>query len=138
MAFTQAMCNSAKEQFLTGSHTPSHTYKIALFQSPATLDATTVLYTTTQEVTGSGYTAGGNVLAGYSSSFTNGVGYLTWNTNPSWPGASFTARGALIYNTSGSKAVAVLDFGQDYSATNGTFTVTLPAATSAAALIRIS
>jgi hypothetical protein len=137
MAITQAFCNSAKEQFLTGSHTPLHTYKIALYSgSAASLDATTTVYATANETTGTGYTAGGTVLAGYSSSFVNGTGSVTWTTNPSWPAASFTAKAALIYNTSGSKAIAVLDFGGDFTATNGTFTVTLPAAS--AAIIRIA
>lgn len=114
-----------------------HTYKIALYQPQGALDATTVAYTTTQEVTGSGYVAGGQVLTGYSSSFTNGVGYLTF-ANPQWPASTFSAGGALIYNTSGSHAVAVIAFDQTYTATNGTFTVTLPAAGSATALIRIN
>lgn len=138
MAITQAFCTSAKAQFLTGSHTAAHTYKIALFLAAATLGATTTTYNTSNETSGTGYTTGGVTLSVFSASFDSGVGFLTFTNNPSWAGASFTARGAVIYNTSGSQAVAVLDFGQDYTATNGTFTVNLPAATSAAALIRIT
>lgn len=135
MPITQAFTNAAKLAFMTGSHTPGHTYKIALFTNAATLDATTATYSTTNETTGTGYTAGGNVLAGYTAALSSGTAYIDWTTDPSWPGASFTARGALIYNTSGSQAIAVIDFGADYTATNGTFTVTLPAA-GATAIIR--
>jgi hypothetical protein len=138
MAITQAFCNSAKQQFLTGSHTPLHTYKIALYTSAATLGATTTAYSATNETSGTGYTAGGTALVGFSSSMDTGVGFITFTTSPSWAAASFTANGAVIYNTSGSQAIAVLAFGQDYTATNGTFTVNFPAATSAAALIRLS
>lgn len=137
MAITSAVCNTAKQQFLTGSHTPQHTYKIALYQSPASLDASTTVYTATQEVTGSGYTGGGQVLSGYNPGMASGVGYLDWTSDPSWASATFTARGCMIYNTSGSASLAVFDFGADYTATNGTFTITLPAPGTAAA-IRVS
>jgi hypothetical protein len=128
MAITQGFCVSAKLQFLTGSHTPLHTYKIALFTSAATLHSGSTAYSATNEVAnGSGYTTGGQALVGYTSTTALDVAYLDWTTDPSWPTSTFTARGALIYNTSGSQAIAVLDFGADYTATNGTFTVTLPA-----------
>lgn len=135
MAITQAFTNAAKLAFMTGSHTPGHTYKIALYVAAATLDATTTAYSVTNEVAGTGYTAGGNVLVGYTAALSTNTAYLTWSTNPSWASATFTARGAIIYNTSGSQAIAVIDFGADYTATNGTFTVTLPAA-GATAIIR--
>lgn len=131
MAISQAFCDSAKEQFLTGSHTPAHMYKIALYTSAATLDHTTTAYSATNESSGTGYTAGGQALASYAHGVSSGVGYLSW-ANPSWAASSITARGALIYNTSGSSAIAVLNFGQDYTSTNGTFTITFPAAGSTA------
>jgi hypothetical protein len=135
MAITQAFPNAAKLAFMTGSHTPLHTYKIALYTNAAALDATTSAYSATNEVVGTGYTAGGQVLVGYTAALSGGTAYITWSTNPSWPTSTITANGAIIYNTSGSQAVAVIAFGSDYSSTNGTFTVTLPSA-GATAIIR--
>jgi hypothetical protein len=138
MAITQAICNSYKKEILDGTHLSSNTYKIALYTSSATLDKTTTAYTATNEVAnGSGYTTGGATLSGFTSALTSDTANLTW-TDPSWASASFTARGALIYNSSVSnKAVMVIDFGADVTATNGTFTVDLPAS-GASALIRIT
>lgn len=132
MAITSAFCTSAKQQFLSGSHLATHTYKVALYQSAAVLGASTTSYTTTQEVTGSGYTAGGQALATIAYGTSGTTGYIDWSTDPSWPSSTFTARGALIYNTTGNHAIAVIDFGAEYTATNGTFTLTLPAAGSSA------
>jgi hypothetical protein len=128
MAITQTVTNYGKVGFISGSHTPLHTYKIALYTSAATLDATTSTYSATNEVVGTGYTAGGLVLTGYNIGVTaGGVSYLSF-TSPSWPAASITARGATIYNTSGTNVIGVLNFSVDYISTSGTFAITFPSA----------
>ena len=137
MAITTAICNSYKQEILEGVHASADVYKIALYTSTATLGASTTAYTATNEVTGTGYTAGGATLTGFASGLSGSTGYLTF-TDPSWASSTITARGCLIYNSSKSnKAVAAFDFGADVVSTNGTFTVDLPVA-GAAALIRIS
>lgn len=136
MAITQGFSDVAKQAFISGAHTPAHTYKIALFTSTATLDHTTTVYSSANESSGTGYTAGGQVLTGYSNGLASSTGYLTF-TNPSWAASSITARGAQIWNTSGSQSIAILNFGQDYTSTNGTFTITFPAA-GASAVITIA
>lgn len=137
MAITQAICNSYKQEILSGVHTSAHVYKIALYTSTATMDASTTVYATTNEITGTGYSAGGATLAGFTTALTSSTANLTWS-DPSWASATFTARGALIYNSSVSnKAVMVIDFGSDITATAGTFTVDLPPS-GATALIRIT
>lgn len=137
MAITTAICNSYKQEILEGVHASADVYKIALYTSTATLGASTTAYTATNEVTGTGYTAGGATLTGFASGLSGSTGYLTF-TDPSWASSTITARGCLIYNSSKSnKAVAAFDFGADVVSTNGTFTVDLPVA-GASALIRIS
>ena len=122
--------------FNTGT---SYTYKIALYTANATLNNTTAAYTVTGEVTGTGYTAGGkplvisNVPTGDT---TNNVAYISFDP-VTWTGASFTCRGALIYNSTTSATVAVLNFGSDKT-TTGTFTVTFPTPSSTTAVITIS
>ncbi len=139
MAITAAVCDSYTQELFSGTHTSADTYKIALYTSSATLSSATTVYSSTNEVSGTGYTAGGTALSGFSTSIDTGVAILDFTTDPSWTSATITARGALIYNSSKTnKAVAVLDFGSDISSTNGTFTVQFPAATAAAGLIRIS
>lgn len=140
MAITAALCNSFKTDLLAMTpHAAADVYKIALFTSTATLSAATTAYAATNEVSGTGYTAGGATLAGIAASLDTNTAVLDWTTDPTWPSATFTARGALIYNSSKSnKAVAVLDFGSDITATAGTFTVQFPAATAAAGLVRIA
>lgn len=139
MAISQAFCTSAKVGFLTGTYVPlTDVMKIALFTSTATLDATTTAYSTTNEVVGTGYTAGGNTLAGAAISFASGTAWITFSDS-SWTTATITARGALIYDSSKSNAaIAVLDFGSDKTSTAGTFTVQMPVAAAATALIRIA
>ena len=142
MAFTgNAFCTSAKVGFLTGTYTPlADTMKIALYTNAATLDATTTVYTSSGEVSSSGtnYTAGGNTLAGNAISSGGTTAWLTFSDS-SWTTATFTARGALIYDSSQSNAaIAVLDFGADKTATVGTFTVQMPVAAASTALIRIA
>ena len=151
MALSQTLATSFKVEILDGIHnfgtgviratTAADTFKIALYITTATLNATTTVYDTTDEVTGTGYTAGGNTLVISqvpTSTNTETVAWLNF-TDTSWLSATFSAAGALIYNsTQGNKAVAVLDFGGTKTATNQTFTVTFPASTSNAALIRIA
>lgn len=137
MPITTAICNSYKQEILEGVHSNADTYKLALFTSAATLGATTTAYATTNEASGTGYTAGGATLTGLSTGLASGTAYLTFS-DPSWASSTITARGCLIYNASkGNKAVAVFDFGADVTSTNGTFTVDLPAA-GASSLVRIA
>ena len=140
MAITAAITNSYKVELLSGIHLAADTYKIALFTSAATLSKSTTAYAATNEVAnGNGYTTGGATLAGFTTALDTDTAVLDWTTDPTWPAATITARGALIYNsTRSNKAVAVLDFGADIASTNGTFTVTFPAATAAAGLVRIA
>lgn len=140
MAITQTLCTVFKtnvlkgvENFNTGS---PYTYKIALYNEAATLDADTLAYTTTGEVIGTGYTATGKVLAPTIPTNSNGVAYLSF-ANVTWNPASFTTAGALIYNSTTGAAVAVLNFGGAKTAVN-TFLVTFPTATSSTAIIRIA
>ena len=151
MAISQTLATSFKVEILDGIHnfgvgvirasTAADTFKIALYSTLATLDSTTTVYTTLNEVTGTGYTAGGNTLVISqvpTSTSTETTAWLNFD-NSSWTTASFSADGALIYNsTQGNKAVAVLNFGGTKTATAQTFTVTFPASTSDAAIIRIT
>jgi len=140
MAFTgNAFCTSAKVGFLTGTYVPlTDTMKIALYTNSATLDATTTAYTTSGEVIGVGYTAGGNTLTGNAISFSGTTAWITFSDS-SWTNATIAARGALIYDsTRADAAIAVLDFGSDKTSTAGTFTVQMPVAAAATALIRIA
>jgi hypothetical protein len=139
MAITQAMCNSFKTELLGGTHDlDTDIIKIALFTSSATLDASTTAYSTTNEVSGTGYTAGGNTLAGAAISLSGSTAIVDFS-DTTWSSATITARGALIYNSSkADRAIAVLDFGSDKSSTNGDFTVVFPAADASNAIIRIA
>jgi hypothetical protein len=122
--------------FNTGT---SYTYKIALYTANADLNNATAIYTTTGEVTGTGYTAGGKplVISTLPTGDTaNNVAYVSFNPVV-WTGASFTCRGALIYNSTTSATVAVLNFGSDKT-TTGTFTITFPTPSSTTAVITIS
>lgn len=132
---TQTVTNSFQAELLEGVHDfNTDIFKIALYLATANLDANTTVYVTEGETSGTGYTADGEVMTGVSA---NAAGFVTFS-NVSWNPASFTARGALIYNsTKGNKAVAVLDFGSDKTATN-TFLVQMPANTATSALIRFS
>ena len=137
MAITAAFCDSFKLEILEGVHQPGDVYKMALFQSSATLGSGTTAYSSSGEVSGSGYSAGGIALSGFAASLDGSTALLDWS-DPTWPNATITARGALIYNASrGDAAVAVLDFGTDVSSTAGAFTVQLPAPTAGTAVVRI-
>ncbi len=138
MAITQAMCTQFKKDVMLGLHDlDSDTIKIALYTSSASLDATTDTYTTSNEVSGAGYTAGGVTLAN-ASVIENGTSGCFDSDDPEWTSATFTARGALIYNdTDGDRAIAVLDFGGDFSVAGGTFKIVFPAQTANTAIVRI-
>jgi len=138
MAIQQGLTTSFKQQMLQGAQNiASDTLKIALYTAVADLGPNTTAYTTDNEVTGAGYTAGGITLTGVTlSASPEGVVFVNF-ADAAWPAASFTARGALIYNsTQSNTSVAVLDFGSDKTCSNQTFTVTMPANTATTALIR--
>lgn len=137
MAIVQTQTTSFKKELYQAIHDLStDTIKIALYTGNASLDASTTVYSSTNEVSGTGYTAGGQVMTGVVISSSGYVAYVNW-ANVSWT-AALTARCALIYNASkGNKSVAVLDFGSDKTSTT-TFTITMPANTSTTALIRSS
>lgn len=139
MAITQAMCSSFKQDLLKADQDfDTDTFKIALYTSSATLDASTTVYSTSNEVVGTGYTAGGNTLSGTTVTLTGTTAYVDFSDS-TWSTATITARGALIYNSSKSnKAVAVLDFGADKSSTAGNFTVQMPTNDASNALVRIA
>jgi hypothetical protein len=148
MTIAQTATTSFKVELPQGLHnfgpTSPDTFKIALYTAAANLDATTAVYDTAGEVVGAGYTAGGNTLvisvtpvaanniAGMPTSF--------WSfANTTWSGATFTARGALIYNsTNGNRSVAVLDFGSDKTVSNTTFQIVFPTPDANSAIVRIS
>jgi len=138
MAFEQTLTTSFKQDILLGVHDlETDEIKMALYLATASLGAATTVYTTTGETSGTGYTAGGETLTGVTVLTSGTTAYVDF-ADPSWDPAAFTARGALIYNASKSnKAIAVLDFGSDKTATT-TFTVQMPANTATSALIRIS
>jgi hypothetical protein len=156
MAITTAMCTSFKSELLQGIHNfhngsgggtttttgTGNTFKIALFTSSATLSASTTAYATTNEVSGTGYTAGGNTLTNVDPT-TSGTTALTDFADTTWSSASITARGALIYNSSttagtANRAVCALDFGADKTSTSGDFVIQFPAADASNAIIRIA
>jgi hypothetical protein len=122
------------ENFFTGS---PYTYKIALYNASADINSETTAYTTTNEITGTGYTAGGITLSPTVDSDTsNNTAYVTF-ANVTWSPANFTAAGALIYNSTTNASVAVLNFGADKTATTS-FTIQFPSATSTSAILRIN
>jgi hypothetical protein len=126
-------CLSALENFAAGT---SYVYKIALYTANADLNQSTLTYTTTGEVVGTGYTAGGKTLTVIPPQTDDYTAYLSFDT-VTWNPASFTCRGALIYNSTTNAAVAVLDFGADKTPTTS-FTITFPTDNAANAVIRFS
>lgn len=149
MAITQAMATSFKVEILTAYHnfgttvtragTGADTFKIALYTSTATLSAATTAYSATNEITGTGYTAGGNTLTiSQVPTSTSTTAWLDF-ADTTWAAATITANGALIYNsTQANRAVAVLAFGGDKTSTAGDFTIIFPTADSTNAIIRIA
>jgi hypothetical protein len=139
MSIQQTLTTSFKQQILQAQQDLStDTLKLALYTGLATLGPSTTIYTTSYEVVGTGYTAGGVVLTGVTiSTSSNGIVYVDFD-NAVWNPAAFTARGALIYNASKSnKSVAVLDFGSDKTCQTS-FTVQMPENTSTSALLRFN
>ena len=151
MSIAQTATTSFKVELLQGVHnfgpTSPDTFKVALYTAAANIGPTTTAYTTSGEVSdsGTGYTAGGNTLV-ISTSPTSGnnssnvpTAYVSFN-NTSWTSATFTARGALIYNdtASGNPSVAVLDFGSDKTVSNDTFQIIFPTPDANSAIVRIS
>jgi O-acetylhomoserine/O-acetylserine sulfhydrylase-like pyridoxal-dependent enzyme len=138
MAIVQTQTTSFKAELYQGVHNLlTDTIKIALYTGNADLNADTTVYSTTNEITGTGYTAGGKTLSGATVNTSGTTAYVNFSS-VQWNPAAFTTRCALIYNASkGNKSVAVLDFGSDKTATSA-FTITMPANTPTAALIRSS
>ena len=145
MAITSAICTSFKVELLKGVHnftaTTGNTFKIALYDSDATLGASTTAFTTSEEITntsGSAYTSGGATLTSVTPVASSTTAVCDFS-DVSFSSASFTANGALIYNSSASNvAVCAIAFGSDKTATSGTFTIQFPAFTTSAAILRIS
>ena len=148
MAISQAMCTSFKVELLNGIHafsttvdrgdTSADSFKLALYTSSASLGASTTAYTTSNEVSGTGYTAAGAALTAVAPTSSGTTAFLDFN-DLTFSTATITARGALIYNdTQSDKAVAVLDFGGDKTSTAGDFTIVFPTADSSNAIIRIA
>ena len=142
MAITQAVANSFKTEVLTATHnltaTTGNTFKIALYTNSATLSKSTTAYTTSNEVSGTGYTAAGNTLTSVTPALSSDTAVCDF-ADTSWTSATITARGALIYNdTQSDKAVVILDFGGDKTSTAGTFTIQFPAADASNAILRLA
>tara|TARA_Y100001938_G_scaffold146646_1_gene225950 strand:+ start:1920 stop:2351 length:432 start_codon:yes stop_codon:yes gene_type:complete len=143
MAITQAMCTSFKKELLEAKHnflnSGGSDFKLALYTSSASLDASTTAYTSSNEVSGTGYSAKGSSLTRVNPT-SSGTTAFTDFADLSFTSATITARGALIYNedTSGDTSVCVLDFGSDKTSTAGTFTIQFPTADSSNAIIRIA
>jgi len=143
MAISQAMCTSFKVELLKGVHnftnSSGNTFNIALYTSSASLGADTTAYTTSNEVTGTNYSAKGGALTNVTPTASSTTA-LTDFVDETFSNVTLTARGALIFNdtASGDPAVCVLDFGSDKSASSGDFTVVFPAADASNAIIRIA
>lgn len=137
MAIIQGLCSAGKALFLQGLPY-TDVLKIALYTSQATLSSSTTAYTTSGEIVGTGYVAGGLELTGRIAGYSGNTGWLTFN-DVYWQFSTITARGALIYDSSQSNtAIAVLDFGADRSVTSDTFRVVFPAGSATTAVIRFS
>jgi len=142
MAITQTLCTSFKQEVLQGIHdftaSTGDVFKLALYTSAASLDASTSTYTTANEVSGTGYTAGGATMTNVTPTTSGTTAYVDFD-DVTFSSATITAAGALIYNSSdGDRAVAVLDFGGDKTSTNGDFTIQFPTADASNAIIRIA
>ncbi len=146
MAITSAICNSFKQEILEAEHnftaSTGNTFKLALYDSDATLGAGTTAYSSSEEITntsGTAYTAGGKALTSVTPTLDSSTAVCDF-ADVSWTSASFTARGCLIYNDSHSTnaSVCAIDFGGDKTATSGTFTIQFPAAAATTAIVRIA
>ena len=143
MAITQAMCTSFKKELLEAGHNfktsgaGGNWFNIALYTSSASLDASTTGYTTSNEASGTGYTAKGKLLTNVTPTTGGTTAFVDFD-NVTWSSSTITARGALIFNdTNSDTAVAVLDFGSDKSSTSGDFTIQFPTPDATNAIIRI-
>lgn len=144
MAFSgNFMCTSFKKELLEAVHnfknSGGNTFKIALYTNSASFTAATTAYTTSNEVSGTGYTAGGNTLTRIDPA-SSGTTAFTDFADTTWASSTITARGAMVYNdtAAGNPAVVILDFGSDKTSTNGDFTVVFPTADATNAIIRIA
>ena len=142
MAITSAICTSFKQELLVGTHnftnSSGNTFKLALYTSSATLGASTTAFTTTNEVSGTNYTSGGNALTNVTPT-TSGTTAIVDFADLTFGTATVTARGCLIYNdTQANKAVAATDFGGDKTSTAGNFTIVFPSPTATGAIIRLA
>ena len=147
MAITSALCTSFKKELLERKHdfnaSAGHTFKIALYTSAATLSAATTTYSTSNEVVGTGYTAGGTTLTNIDPTSTGTTAFIDFN-DATWASATITAAGAVIYNTTTdggtgtTNAVAVISFGGDKTSTNGDFVVQFPTADATNAIVRLA
>jgi|SRR5210317_1096732 hypothetical protein len=143
MAISQAMCTSFKKELMTATHdftaSTGNTFKLALYTSSATLDASTTAYSATNEASGTGYSAGGGTLTNVTPT-TSGTTALTDFADLTFSSATITANGALIYNdtAAGDPSVVVLAFGGDKTSTAGDFTIQFPTADASNAIIRIA
>lgn len=139
MAITAAVCNSFKQELLQGGHDlDGDALKMALYTSTATLSKATTAYSATNEVVGTGYTATGAAIANLAVTLDTDTAIVDFD-DVSWTTATITARGALIYNTTfANAAIAVLDFTSDVTSTASTFTVQIPAAAAATAIIALA
>ncbi len=147
MAITQAMCTSFKQELLEGKHnflaSGGHTFKLAMFTSSASLSAATTDYSTSNEVSGTGYSAGGAALTSVNPTTSGTTAFCDFN-DLTFSSSTITANGAMIYNTttgggsSTTDAVIILAFGGDKSSTNGDFTIQFPTADASNAIIRLA
>ena len=152
MAITQAMCTSFKKELLLGVHrfgtNSADTFKLSLYTSSASLDAASTAFTTSNEVSGTGYSSGGGTLTGVAPT-TGGTTGFTDFSDLTFSSSSITARGAMIYNSTPSAAdqagstltnpaCVILDFGSENTSSNGDFTIQFPTASASAAIIRIA
>lgn len=142
MAITTAICDSFKQELAQALHdftaSTGNAFKMALYVAAATLGSSTTAYSATNEASGTGYTAGGAALTNITPQVTSNVAHWQFS-NVSWSSSSITARGCLIYNTTNSnRAVAVWNFGADYTSSSGTFAVNMPTNNNSSALLRIA
>lgn len=137
---TAGLTNSFKEELLLGVHDfDTDVLKIALYTADAVLGPETLVYTSLGEVSGVGYTAGGQIITGVTVTRTNNVSFVSFSNNPTWNAATFTTRGALIYNSSkADRSVGVLNFGLDQTMLSQQFQIQFPPNNADTALIRIS
>lgn len=138
MAIASGMCTSFRKEILLGEHDlDTDTIKAALFTSSANLGSGTTVYRTTNEISGTGYSAGGKTLGSADVDSTGSSGYADY-ADITWTGSSFTAAGMLVYNaTQNDQAIAVYSFGGNRTVSNGTFQIQLPAVAEGSAFIEI-